>query len=226
MDPIKTDSQVMIPCPFHCSVQFHPVGTKFCPFTGNRLPSLPFTILPLDNNQNSLTLELLQLLKKARGEYDTEWRNFYIFPEIPLSLRTRAAAQCQLTKDQQQDILGIIDLTLLGSTKCCLVFGQQALFYRNPRFSRQPGIGTILYRHIKNAVFETFGKFDIEIKNSKNTSLYINIAILWNSQDKKNRLLELLKNIAKHSKTKDKKTADQLMNKKKIKKMCPQRRLK
>lgn len=208
MKSIREDRRQMIPCPFpQCETKVHPVGTIFCPFTGNRLPSLPpnSSTDALDDTQNTFANELINLLKKTRGEATSLWRNFYIYPDIPSTLCMRETEKCPAAENQQGEILGIIDLTVWGTKKYCLVFGKHALYYHNPRFSHQPGMGTLLYPDIKTALFVPFGKFDIEIQNAENTSLFINIAVLSNSPDKKKRLLDLLNGVSQLIRTQDEK---------------------
>jgi hypothetical protein len=70
------------------------------------------------------TNRITAALGRLRGE-----RGFYLHPHIPQRKSTKARKNCAVFSDD--DVIGLIDCTVLGSGSNALVFGKLAFYYHN-----------------------------------------------------------------------------------------------
>jgi hypothetical protein len=109
-------------------------------------------------------------------------------PDIPPSKLENAKKACEVP--QEETILALVDCTALGSAKDCLMFGNEGIYWHNPRSSKSPGRGAIPYGDLAHRQFEK-PKYSYDIHLGDN--LYINTA---SSQFSRDDLLSMLEETA------------------------------
>eukprot|EP00184_Porphyridium_aerugineum_P006450 CAMPEP_0184694440 /NCGR_PEP_ID=MMETSP0313-20130426/2398_1 /TAXON_ID=2792 /ORGANISM="Porphyridium aerugineum, Strain SAG 1380-2" /LENGTH=445 /DNA_ID=CAMNT_0027152735 /DNA_START=12 /DNA_END=1349 /DNA_ORIENTATION=- len=82
---------------------------------------------PMNTNR-----DLLESLKSFQGSL-----GLYVYPNIPKAKLSNASTSCQV--QQGDTILAVLDCTILGSAKNCLVVGVQGIYIHNDWWARQPG---------------------------------------------------------------------------------------
>ncbi len=98
------------------------------------------------------------------------------------------AKKCQVPENE---IIALLDLTLKGSAKNCLVFGEKGIYFHNSIFSKDPGRGVIPYGNFKNLNFELDGKYEINLGNKH----YLNVSILGRKKEQKETIIEILNHL-------------------------------
>ena len=87
------------------------------------------------------SLKVLNLLKGLLPE-----DGLFVSPDIPLKKLGNATYSCGFKKDEK--VLGLIDCTVWGSAKNCILFGTKGVHYHNG-LSKTPGKGFISYDKFK-----------------------------------------------------------------------------
>jgi len=67
--------------------------------------------------------------------------------------------------------LGLIDLTVFGSAKNCLLFGETALFYRNDWFGKRAGRGSISYRAFRLREIKSAGWDEVSLGRGESINI-------------------------------------------------------
>lgn len=89
-----------------------------------------------------LSLKILNLLKGMLPE-----DGLFVSPDIPSKKLRNAAYSCGFQKNEK--VLGVIDCTVFGSAKNCILFGTKGVHYHNGLSSKTPGKGFISYDKFK-----------------------------------------------------------------------------
>ncbi|HST62111.1 MAG TPA: hypothetical protein VLK84_25640 [Longimicrobium sp.] len=69
---------------------------------------------------------------------------FFVAPHIPAHKSTNAIEKCRVTENDT--ILALVDCTVFGSAKNCLLFTLSGVYYHNDRSGKRPGSGFISYK--------------------------------------------------------------------------------
>ncbi len=77
--------------------------------------------------------------------------DLFVAPDIPAKKLGSAMAQCRLPEGER--VLGLIDCTVFGSAKDCVVFGGKGLYYHLGGSTRPAGAGVILYEDFASREF-------------------------------------------------------------------------
>ena len=100
--------------------------------------------------------------------------------------KKNAIIKCKIPKDE--NIIALLDLTLKGSAKNCLVFGEKGIYFHNSIFSKGPGKRFIPYENFKNLNFALDGKYEIHFGNKN----YLNVSIFGRKEEQKKMIIEVL----------------------------------
>lgn len=103
-------------------------------FTGNEPEAAP------------ITTDVPQILGRLQPQAD-----LYVAPGIPRDKLMNAREKCAVPEGEH--ILGLIDCTLFGSAKDCVLFGEKAIYYHNVA----GGEGKILYSYLPRLSFSVSG---------------------------------------------------------------------
>lgn len=189
-----------IPCPYpECKEKSHPAVAKYCPYTGKPIP--PSSSQSLNSTKNSLAAEIINILKECKNENSIVWENLHIFPNIPPRKEKNAAKRFRLSKDKDE-IIGIMDITIFGSARNCLVFGQKGIYFHNSRLGKKPGSWELLYKDFKNRTFE----IGYEGQISLGDNLFLDMS-LFDNLEKNKGIVGILNSIKSSFCTKNKTNA-------------------
>jgi hypothetical protein len=118
--------------------------------------------------------------------YGKGLNNFHIVTEIPGEKLKNARKKCKIP--EEETVLGLLDLTVKGSAKNCLVFGTKGIYFHNSIFSKEPGKRFIQYEKYKNLNFELYGKYEIDIGDKHS----LNVSIFGQKEDQRIKIIEVL----------------------------------
>jgi len=79
-------------------------------------------------------------------------KGLFLAPNIPARKLANAIEACGVPAEEQP--LALVDCSMCGSAKDCLLFGRHAIYYHNPWFGNKPGPGSIPYRDFGDRTFE------------------------------------------------------------------------
>ena len=116
-----------------------------------RRNQIPFSIRPTIRIQES---KMISLLSKANGP------DFHIAPKIPADKLANARASAAVPK--QEGVVALIDCTLFGSAKDCLVFGERAVYFNNSMADS----GSLPYSEFPDLIFNCMQPGEIQYGNS------------------------------------------------------------
>jgi hypothetical protein len=125
----------------------------------------------------SLEQALIDLLK-SYASLD----GLFVEPDIPTKKLSNARRSCGLPEKER--ILALVDCTLLGSAKNCLLFGPEAIHYHNDWSSKSPGAGMIPYSELASRAFAA-SRFEVSLGQNQ----YLNLSGCSVPKDK---ILEIL----------------------------------
>lgn len=91
-------------------------------------------------------------------------------PHIPNRKLVHARAACAMPDDQP--VLALIDCTVFGSAKCCLIFGCHAIYFHNDWTGKSSGRGMIPYEQFPQCQFADGGFGEVALGNGR----YLNVA--------------------------------------------------
>ena len=103
-------------------------------------PGLPAQAAP------SLEERILELIKRYLPQ-----DGLSVAPQIPDKKLANAVAKCELPPAER--VLGLIDCTVFGSAKNCLLFGAEGIYFHNDWSGKSPGRGFIPYEEFAGRVF-------------------------------------------------------------------------
>lgn len=88
-------------------------------------------------------------------------RGLFIAPNIPLGKINNARRTCAVPQDDE--ILGLVDATALGSAENCLLVSSSGVFFRNNWASDSPGRYFLPYGEFQDLVLDKKGLFEVSI---------------------------------------------------------------
>jgi len=109
--------------------------------------------------------------------------DLHLAPSIPAQKLTNSRDSCQVPPSE--DIVALIDSTVLGSAKNALLVGGRAIYYRNDWAGKQPGAGSVSYADLASATFGAEGWTEVSLGPGQ----YFNVA---GSGVKQATLIEIL----------------------------------
>jgi len=96
--------------------------------------------------------------------------DLFVTPNIPTKKLSNAIRSCEVPPTER--ILGLIDCTVMGSAKNCLLFGRNGVYFHNARRGKSAGAGAISYSEFPSSEFGPEGSYDIALGNNQ----YLNIS--------------------------------------------------
>jgi len=156
-------------------------------FAGGALALLPFrkskSLPPVFKNPSNSprAARIFQALNPFKS-----LPGLYIAPEIPYIKFANAVENCRIP--QNECIIAIIDTAMNGSAKSCVVFGRDAVYWKNSWRARQLGARQLSYGKLENRIFTPINKANsrdiflgdklyIEVYSEKNTVVDILYAV-------------------------------------------------
>jgi hypothetical protein len=97
---------------------------------------------------------LLEVLRRFEGP-----DGYYVAPNVPKKKASNAAVRCELAGER---VLALVDCTVFGSAKNCLVFGSRAIHYRNDAKAPVAG-GRIDYADLPSRSVALAGEHDLAL---------------------------------------------------------------
>ena len=73
-------------------------------------------------------MTIRRVLQQAKGALGSGFDDLFIAPDIPPKKLKNAVARCAVTDDDE--VIGLVDLTVFGSAKDAFVLGARRLYYR------------------------------------------------------------------------------------------------
>ncbi len=128
-------------------------------------------------------------IKEILAKHGKDISELYLADNIPTNKMNNAKNKCEITEDET--IIGILDLTLLGSAKNCFVFGSTGIYFHNSIFSKNRGTYYFSYDSLKNCNFELEGKYEIKFDNNH----HLNVDIYSMCKKKSMKIVDILNNI-------------------------------
>ncbi len=101
-------------------------------------------------------IELNNFLAAQQGKLD-----FYLDPQIPANKLSNGRNACQVPWDHP--VMALIDTTVFGSAKNCLIFSHTGIYYHNDWTGQQPGGYFIAYSDIKGRSFTKVGAHEVNL---------------------------------------------------------------
>jgi len=95
-------------------------------------------------------LDDAEALERVLERFGSE-EDCYVGAEIPESKLARGRSRCQVPLDET--IVALVDCTVMGSAKYCLLIGLEAIYYRNRWIGQQTGVHSIPYGDFTDRVF-------------------------------------------------------------------------
>ena len=90
--------------------------------------------------------------------------DLFVVPNIPKSKLKNAGKSCQITRSEQ--IYALINATVFGNAKNCLLLGSTGIYIHNDWACSHPGRYFISYSELKNSQISVGGKFEVNIGNA------------------------------------------------------------
>ena len=113
------------------------------------------------DGQNPFLSELwLNQLKEVLGYFE-ESTDLYLHPNIPAKKEANARNKCAIPAEET--LWGLIDCTVFGSAKNCLVFATQAIDFHNDWAATQPGAFKIPYQEFPSKSFSILDEYEISL---------------------------------------------------------------
>jgi hypothetical protein len=110
-------------------------------------------------NQVSLTAEQKRSLYLLLQKYNSS--GYYISPNIPSNKLSTALQTCEVPSDEE--ILALVDATVSGKAKNCLLIGTQGIYVHNGWEGNTPGRYFISYDLLVDLPVTRKGAFEISI---------------------------------------------------------------
>src|SRR6201999_1347423 len=92
-------------------------------------------------------------------------QDLYAAPDFPEAKIKNAKESCAIPSDER--ILGLVDLTVFGSAKNCLLVGTKGIYYHNDFTGKRPGAGMVPYSEFPQRQFEKRGFLEIYLGNDQ-----------------------------------------------------------
>jgi hypothetical protein len=140
------------------SVEACRIGAKTIDIDPDQLESL-------DIGSESFDQLLLDLLKSY-----VPLNGLFVEPDIPAKKLANATQNCDISEEER--VLALVDCTVLGSAKNCLLFGSKAVYYHNDRASKSSGAGTIPYDELASRVVTAGGFGELSLGQDQ----YLNVS--------------------------------------------------
>lgn len=99
-------------------------------------------------DESDIVNEIIRILEEGKKRGLNEY--LHISPDPYGKMARNAWKRCKIPEGKDEGIIGILDLTISGSAKNCLVFGKHGIYFRNPRLTKGKLSGKIEYRDIGN----------------------------------------------------------------------------
>ena len=97
-----------------------------------------------------LDLQILDLIRSLLPQ-----DGLFVEPDVPPKKLANATRACALPPTER--VLAVIDCTVFGSAKNCLVFGCEGIYFHNDRTSKSAGAGAVPYHEFDSRVFDDGG---------------------------------------------------------------------
>ena len=120
------------------------------------------TSQPSRNETRTQEDRIMAVLRNAMPQV-----GLYVSPDIPAKKLNNAKRACEIPPSVS--ILGLVDSTMFGSAKDCLVFGEDAIYFHNG-FEVKPACGVIPYAGFSERVFQAVDKGIIDFGNNEHFS--------------------------------------------------------
>lgn len=143
----------------------------------------------IKKEEKSLDEKIVEILKREGKGI----QNLYIKPKIPKEKQFNARKKCRIPTDEV--IIGLLDLTLKGSAKNCLVFCKKNIYFHNSFFSfiRDIGRNIISYKYLIRHEINYGRYFDFKIGD-----FLIDISVMeWDMREKVGDILNSIKKLIK-----------------------------
>ncbi len=114
----------------------------------------------------SMPERVLAILGDMKSE---KWMKYYHAPDIPERKLENARTSCRIPGDKR--ILGLVDCTMFGSAKDCVVFTEDALYYHNLNLACAPNPGRVAYQEFPNRQFKKTWLFCVSVGGDQFFSL-------------------------------------------------------
>jgi hypothetical protein len=113
----------------------------------------------------------------------------YLLPDIPPKKLRNALSKCDPPTTEQ--ILGLVDCTVFGSAKNCLLFGAEAVYFHNDWSGKTSGRGMISYAEFARRIFASGGFQELSLGHDQ----YLNISGCGLSRESLIRILDAVKQL-------------------------------
>jgi hypothetical protein len=121
-------------------------------------------------------------LLKLLSNY-TSLDGLFVEPNIPPKKLFNAKKSCGLAEEEH--ILALIDCSVFGSAKQCLLIGSKGIYYHNDWNATRPGTGEIPYSEFASSILVSSGLSEISLGPNK----YLDVS---GSRLSKKNILEIL----------------------------------
>ena len=103
------------------------------------------------------------VLNTIRGHAPKQ--DLHISPAIPQKKEQGARSSCSIPENQQ--ILALIDCTVMGSAKNCLAFTDVGIYWHSDSSGKTPGAFSVQYTDFAPLTFEEAGKYELSLGDGK-----------------------------------------------------------
>ena len=138
----------------------------------------------VETGSDEFIVELKRILQFRRGK-----DGFYLKGSISQKKLKNALNKCDVPSDET--ILALIDLTVFGSAKNCLVFGEKGIYFHNDATGKTPGAFSVDYLEFRDGSFDKGGFQELYM----GSDIYLNIS--GAKHGIKNEILDILNEIKK-----------------------------